>query len=337
MKNFTWKSVMNHRNLIYGFAAIWIMIYHIYLRYYWPSIPVVSQVIRIGNMGVDIFVFLSAIGLSFSIEKNTTKEFYINRIKRVFVPFLLMALPFYIWDSIALYGLSAKAFLEFLLNITTISFWCREGAPAWYMAFVLVMYTLFPLLYKLKKKHKYILVLLILLSIATELLLKFIESPVYIFGERVLSRIPIFLVGMFIADYVKENRKVSKLFAAVVIATAVAGFILISLYNVDVVLTRYLYAFMSIAVVLVVSFVVDKIQDASALRPIIKSLSFCGVISLEIYLIHTYMLKFLGFYNLLFLTYNAVYYVMVSALSIVLGVLVNKIASYIIKPKKANI
>ena len=337
MKNFTWKSVMNHRNLIYGFAAIWIMIYHIYLRYYWPSIPVVSQVIRIGNMGVDIFVFLSAIGLSFSIEKNTTKEFYINRIKRVFVPFIMIALPFYIWDSIALYGLSAKAFVEFLLNITTVSFWCREGAPAWYMAFVLVIYAFFPLLYKLKKKHKYILVLLIVLSIAMELLLKFIESPVYIFGERVLSRIPIFLVGMLIADYVKEQRKVSKLFAAVVILVAVAGFVVIYLYNIDVVLTRYLYGFMSLAVVLVLGFIAHKIQNTSVSKPIIKSLSFCGVISLEIYLIHTFMLRFIGFYNLLYLTYNALYYVMVSALSIALAVLVNKIATYIIKPKKANI
>ncbi len=334
MKNFTWKSVMKHRNAIFGFAAIWIMIYHIYLKYNWPYIPVVSQIITIGNMGVDIFVLLSAIGLSFSIEKNTTKEFYKNRIKRVFVPYLLIAVPFYIWNGIAQFGLNTKALTEFLLNITTVSFWCREGAPAWYMAFVLVIYAVFPLLYKLKKKHKYILVLLIMLSIATELLLKFIESPVYIFGERVLSRIPIFLVGMFVADYVKENRKVNKLFAAVIIAVAGAGFVYITLRSVDIVLTRYLYAFMSIAVVLVLGFIIDKIQNTRISQPIIKLLNFCGVISLEIYLIHTYMLRFMGFYNILYLTHGAVYYVVVCVLSIVLSVLVNKITSHIIKTKQ---
>lgn len=337
MKNFTWKTVMNHRNVIFSFAAMWIMIYPIYLRYYWPYIPVVSQIIVIGNMGVDVFVFLSAIGLSFSIEKNTTKEFYINRIKRVFAPFLLIAVPFYIWDSFTQFGFNIKALTEFFLNITTISFWCREGAPAWYMAFVLVTYAIFPLLYKLKKKHKYILVLLILLSIATELLLKNFESPIYVFGERVLSRIPIFLVGMFIADYVKENRKVNKLFAFVVIAVAAVGFVFITLNNADVVLTRYLYAFMSIAVVLVIGFFVDKMKGIRISQPIIRTLNFCGIISLEIYLIHTYMLRFMDFYNLLYLTYNAVYYVVVSAVTIALAVLVNKLSNYIINPKKANI
>lgn len=337
MKNFTWKTVMNHRNAIYGFAAIWIVIYHIYLRYCWPYIPVVSQIVAIGNMGVDIFVFLSAIGLSFSIEKNTTKEFYLNRFKRVFVPFLLIATPFYIWDSIVQYGINIKALTEFLLNITTISFWCREGAPAWYMAFVLVTYAIFPLLYKLKKNNKYILVLLILLSIATELLLKLFESPVYVFGERVLSRIPIFLVGMFIADYVKENKKVNKFFTLIVIAVACVGFVFITLYNPDIVLTRYLYAFMSIAVVLVFSFIVDKTQNVWASKLIMKALSFCGVISLEIYLIHTYMLKFMGVYNLLYLTHNVVYYVVVPVTAIILSVLVSKLSNYIINPKKVNI
>lgn len=336
MNNFTWKNVMNHRNAIFGFAAIWIMIYHIYLRYYWPYIPVVSQVIAVGNMGVDIFVFLSAIGLSYSIEKNSIKDFYINRFKRVFVPFLLIATPFYIWDALVVYGVNMKALGEFLLNITTLSFWCREGAPSWYIAFVVVAYAIFPLLYKLKKRHKYILVLLILLSIAMELLLKFIESPIYIFGERVLSRMPIFLIGMYISDYAKENKKVNIPAAIVVITIACLGFVFITLYNPDIVLVRYLYAFMSIAFVLVFSFFADKTQEINISKLVIKILNFCGMISLEIYLIHTFILKFLGFYNLLYLTYNAVYYVVVIFATIILAVLVNKISFSINNLKKAN-
>lgn len=334
MKSLTWKTVMDHRNAIFGFAAIWIVVYHIYFIYRWPYIPVVSQIINVGNMGVDIFVFLSAIGLSFSIEKNSIKEFYTNRVKRVFVPFVLIATPFYIWNALAVYGISIQALCEFLLNITTISFWCREGAPAWYMAFVVIIYAVFPVLYKLKKKHKYILVLLILISIAIELLLKIIESPIFIFGERVISRIPIFFVGMLIADFVKTSRKINKFFTALVIVVACAGFVYITLNNVDIVITRYLYAFMSIAVVLALIFIIDKIQNVSILKLLVRMLNFCGVISLEIYLTHTFIIRFLTHYNILYLTHNLVYYVMIFVVSVLLSVLINKLSYYIIKSQK---
>ena len=325
---------MNYRNAIFGFSAIWIVFYHIYSVYRLPNIPIVSQIINMGNMGVDIFVFLSAVGLSFSIEKNSLKEFYYNRVKRVLLPFLLISVPFYVWDALAVYGVNIKALSEFLLNITTLSFWCRKGAPAWYMSFVLVTYAIFPLLYKLKKKHKWTLVLLIALSIITEIFLKFIESPIYTFGERVLSRIPIFLIGMIVADFVKENRKINKLFSFSTISIACAGAICIVLSNPDIVIVRYIYAFMSISIILVLSFILDKIQNISTLKPLVGILNFCGSNSLEIYLIHTFIIRFLSYYNLLHMTHYMVYYVTIFGASIMISSGIKILASYITKPRK---
>lgn len=334
MKSLTWKTVMKYRNAIFGFAAIWILIYHIYAVYHLPYIPVVSQIINVGNMGVDIFVFLSAIGLSFSMEKNGIKEFYINRLKRVLVPFLLIASPFYIWNALTLYGVSLKALIEFLLNITTISFWCREGAPAWYMAFVVFTYALFPFFYQLKKKHRCFLWILILLSIVMELFLKSIESPIYVFGERLLSRMPIFFIGMIMADFVKENKKVSKIFTALIMIVACVGFCYITLFHVDVVVIRYLYAFMSIAVVLVLSFMLDNIQSVTLLKPLVNLLNFCGVISLELYLIHTFVIRILSYYNIFYLTHYMVYYAVIFVVSILLSVGISRLSSCILQLKK---
>lgn len=334
MKNITWKTIMKHRNATFGCAAIWIVLYHIYSIYHSPHIPIISHIINIGNMGVDVFVFLSAIGLSFSIEKHNTKGFYINRLKRVFIPFILIATPFYIWNSLAEYGINIKALYEFCLNITTISFWCREGAAAWYIAFVVIIYAFFPLLYKLKKKNNYLLLLLIVLSIAIEFLLKTTGSPIFIFGERVLSRIPIFLVGMFIADWVKEDKKVIDLFALVVIVVACAGFIYITLFSVDIVIKRYLYAFMSIAFVLLLNFILNIIQKINIVKPLYRMLDFCGGISLEIYLIHTFIIRLLKYYNILYLVHYLVYYITILIISITLSIVINNLSSYIIKSKK---
>lgn len=47
---------------------------------------------RIGFCGVDIFLLLSGIGLTFAIRKGNVLTFYYRRIKRILLPFLVMAI-----------------------------------------------------------------------------------------------------------------------------------------------------------------------------------------------------------------------------------------------------
>ena len=72
-KDITLNTLLTARTAVFGIAAIWILLFH--LQPYLGTIPIprVPSVIGMGNIGVDIFLFLSAIGLCNSYKKNTIK------------------------------------------------------------------------------------------------------------------------------------------------------------------------------------------------------------------------------------------------------------------------
>ena len=132
MKNISCKTIMKYRNNIFGLSALWIVAFHIYYMIYAPSVGIVKDIIRIGNMGVDVFLFLSAIGLSYSVEKNKISTFYKNRFSRLIIPFFVLSLPFYIWKDFFANQISAITPLVFLTDITSLSFWIKDYYELWY-------------------------------------------------------------------------------------------------------------------------------------------------------------------------------------------------------------
>lgn len=88
------KSIVNlfdYRTEIYGFSALLIVFHHLGNR----GIPFASSmpfglnlfidfVFSKAYVGVDIFVFLSAVGLYYSMDKHSVKTFYYNRFIRFF-------------------------------------------------------------------------------------------------------------------------------------------------------------------------------------------------------------------------------------------------------------
>lgn len=88
-----WGTISKYRNELFGVAIISIITLHhfedvgggkLYLNF-------------IGAIGVDIFMFLSGMGLCFSMKKNSNiKDFYIRRIRRILPTYLLVAGLFYI-------------------------------------------------------------------------------------------------------------------------------------------------------------------------------------------------------------------------------------------------
>ena len=84
----------DNRTYLMGVSITWIVIFHIYL---WCSMSNIStpwwiELSDKGALGVDIFLLLSTYGLQCSIEHNTIKCFYKNRIKRLFPLYILFCL-----------------------------------------------------------------------------------------------------------------------------------------------------------------------------------------------------------------------------------------------------
>lgn len=334
MQNFTWKTVFKYRNLIYGLAAVWIMFFHIHEKY-WLGIPVISPIINLGNMAVDVFLLLSAVGLSYSIEKNDTKTFYKNRLKRTFITYLLIAGPFIIWKYFISQAITPVTAPNFLLELSTLSyFWTKEGAyPFWYVPCILLFYALYPLFYKLYKKNKFYIIGLIVVSVVAEILLVLVDSPIITVTERTFSRIPIFLVGILISDYVKKEMRISTPWVIVSILVLLVTMVLYpatNFYHIHTILVRYMYGVMSICLIIAGGFIMELIKKFKATDVFIKIFSFFGGISLEIYITHVAIIRVLTHYNLHHLTHSSIYYVGIIVSSVILAFGFSKLSNKIL-------
>lgn len=86
------------------------------------------------------------IRLYYSYSKNEdTKCFYIRRVRRLLIPFVIMSLWYFLYVDI----ISSFKPIEFLGRITSIAFWFQGNyCGMWYVAISVLIYALFPILYK---------------------------------------------------------------------------------------------------------------------------------------------------------------------------------------------
>lgn len=338
MQNFTWKSVFKYRNLIYGLAALWIVFFHIHEKY-WLGIPIISNVINMGNMAVDIFLLMSAVGLSYSIEKNDTKTFYKNRLKRTFITYLLIAGPFIVWKYFISQAMTPMTIPNFALELSTLSyFWTKEGTyPFWYIPCILLFYALYPLLYRIYKKNKFYIVGLIIVSVIAEILLVLVGSPIITVTERTFSRIPIFLTGILLSDYVKKEKKISLPWVIVsflVLAITMVIYPATNFYKYNVIIVRYLYGVMSVFLIIAGAFVMELIKKFKITDIFIKIFSVLGGISLEIYVVHVAIIRVLTHYNLHQRTRWSIYYIGIILAAVILAFGFSKLSNKIILKHK---
>ena len=74
------ECVSGYRSAIMGVASILVMLVHQYAVH---SSEILGFFSRTGHWGVDIFLFVSGFGITHSLLKNTTKTFYVNRVKKM--------------------------------------------------------------------------------------------------------------------------------------------------------------------------------------------------------------------------------------------------------------
>ena len=113
--------ISKYRGAIMGFAALWILFFHEWVTLFVNNqvgVNIEGYLKRIGFCGVDIFLLLSGIGLTFAIRKGNVLTFYYRRIKRILLPFLVMA--------IIRCALEKWPIIEFWKNISGINFYTKK-------------------------------------------------------------------------------------------------------------------------------------------------------------------------------------------------------------------
>lgn len=143
------RIVSRYRSSIMAIAIICIALFHSGIEI--ENSKIVQFLIKVGYGGVDIFFFLSGIGVWYSLEKDRSiSSFYKRRAQRVlpaYIPFIILWFWIVRYDTVNAEGISTyiQRIQEFFGNITMVG-WINglENQFNWYIqALVLLDSTYF--------------------------------------------------------------------------------------------------------------------------------------------------------------------------------------------------
>ena len=263
-----------NRMSIFGISLIWIFFRHTFF-YNSFSFGLFDYLVRIGDSGVDIFMFMSAYGLCFSYQKNSNKiQFYKKRLLRVAPSVFILLFLFAIIDT-CLFDASIIKCIHPL-------YWFNSlYSTYWFIGAILVFYILFPFIYDFLFKSNFNQYYIITGAFAFAIICVTIIllTRISLLYQLVVytARIPILIIGMLMAIRGIWPQKIILFFLVISLP-------LVCLLPKD--YQRISYGLLAVPVVYYLSLLLDKTP-----KIIKKLLSFVGVCSLEFYLIHIYLFK----------------------------------------------
>ena len=282
-----WDLFSKNRALLMGFSIVLIIVFHwaenfSLLLDYTP--PLLYPLVKQGSTGVEMFLFLSGIGLYFSFTRNSNlKDFYVKRFVQILVPYLMIAAPYQIWQDFFYTDHGISGFLADLSMVTTFLPFNRQG---WYVALILILYLLFPLFYAIIKRFSTPgFAVLELLFLALPLAVQIYNEPLFNLIQIALTRIPTFLLGVYCGRFVYEKKPLRVfpwLMAALYLFFTAANLYGKSLGLRTTVAVRYQRASLALLILLVVALILQRFP-----LPRVKAFfTFAAPMTLELYLAH---------------------------------------------------
>lgn len=282
-----------YRTPLMGIAIISIMCMHYFedLTIYFSPGSIYYEIGRftldvISTFGVEIFLFLSGIGLFFSWQKHhQIISFYKRRCRRILIPYLIVGTVFFV-----IYSADPQLDVQELFKgLFFITFFQRGFRTFWYILCILCCYLIFPFInHFINDSHHEFrnLSILISITIILNIVLKFSFGTLYDNIEILTTRFPIFMIGTYFGKLVYEKRNISKKALAFYILSMIAAiaFRLVKTRNGlpfwDI-YQRYIAALLAIPTMLLLCLICDHIGDIN-----LKILTFFGKHSYEIFLFH---------------------------------------------------
>ncbi|MBR6181080.1 MAG: acyltransferase [Prevotella sp.] len=299
------EQVLKHRAEIYGILILWVMAFHINSACYSLSnIPLLSNFIKIGNAGVDVFLFLSGYCLYLSLNRNSNVvNFFRKRFKRVVVVYLVIAIPFFFIKM----AFKAPSYLisNYLYDISGLSFWLNNCLNVWFVHAIIVFYILtIPFFHLVKKGIGYSIALLLLLYVLN--IIGFLYFPLYEKAAIAYTRIPAYVLGMILADChqryrIQERLTVIKPIYLSLLSILLIGYLFFFLaidgrhLILSLSYTTGLYMFYITLILPVLSLALLILKVISKIRWLSSFFATVGKVSLEFYLIHVMLILILQF------------------------------------------
>lgn len=306
-KTFELFSISEARNVIFGIATLWIGLFHsgkLTMSQFTGNSFIVDSFKFFrdsGNVGVDIFLFLSGIGLFFSFSSDSRiGSFWKKRFMRVLPTAFLIVVIMVSFRYV--YGKYNDGLLHYLSRITFTYFYWKGERVFWFISLILVLYLLFPLFYKVIERFRWKgMLAMVVLIIVFNFTLRAVFPTVYSNIEVALCRIPVFIIGIWAGRFVKEKRVIDRRWLWVVLGVAAASFVLMYFYptitaslKASGVKNMKMYSFIyrytlcpaSISLTVLISFVCISLRRRGRCNILRNFFEFVGMYSMEYYLIY---------------------------------------------------
>jgi peptidoglycan/LPS O-acetylase OafA/YrhL len=298
MEKISLHNISKYRNVLTGIATIMIIFYHSFKLTFPNNFfgEILLFIKRTSELGVEIFLSLSAMGLYFSLEKDCNIEsFYKKRFFRIIPCTIIIAIIYFLF-------IENNSIFLFLSRISLLSFYTRGERYFWYISFIIVLYLVYPFLHKIIKKYDIkSLIILLFLTYSFNFLIFKINNTYFNLIEIALARIPIFLVSIYIGKLVYNKKEIKSIYLIVPLTLFITANII--LYNTSFTynfIVRYIYGVISLSIIFLLTYMLSK----CSIDFINKIIVFFGTYSIEIYLIY----EKLGIEILKHIDYNYSYY-----------------------------
>lgn len=285
-KGFSLALFSTKRDYLFGIATVMVILFHSYISFsaLFPDAPWLANTLSVikgtMNKGVEIFLFLSGIGLYYSMSKKPTlKEFYKKRATRILPAlFIVSAIWFALREPNGLWG--------YLSDVFFISFFTKGTRVFWYFILTIFLYIIYPLIHKLFEKTRlYGLIFSVAAVVILNIILMNAAPAFYRNTEIALTRIPIFLVGAWIGKHVKDGVKISNLWLLAAFAVMTACFLFYNFQPLSEKNFLYIYRYLGGFFALSLLFLWAAVFDKFSFGAIGTFLIWIGGYSMEIYLI----------------------------------------------------
>lgn len=273
--------ISQYRAELMGYGILFIMLSHCFSD--WMQFNVLGTLF--GKFTTLIhtqgFFFLSGFGLYFSFVKNSNViQFYNRRLLRLYLPFLIMSFPFYIYGYfIDRYSLG----LYFLLQSALDFFFVSSGRPTWYVSATIFLYIVFPYIYKLifhNKPPMIGLALTLCIWLIIAIFLYNVNIAYYKQIDRLVAKFPMFILGIY-AGYMAKNQKYIKLWAVIPLCFLLVSIVIANKFNND--FTMYYKDIIALFGLIGIAYLLKFTNGCGNIGNVLKWL---GTYSLELYIFH---------------------------------------------------
>lgn len=290
------RLMSRYRGALMGFAQLWIVFLHCWLLIV-PNRPILGAIEGFikwnGLLGVDVFLFLSGMSLTYAIRKRTLGAFYAGRLRRVLIPFWVMA---------AVRALCGQwGWRKFLRYATGVVFVTEDlQALLWFIPAILLLYAVFPayhaLLLRAKDKTAATGCMLLVWLLAAVLLRDTMRSDLWTF----YNRLPSFLIGVWFGEIGREKEmNMRPEHWLLCVLCMVSGFLLKTAASKGLVqvIPQAIFAASSLGAVpmcFLLAGIFAWLEDGKAgavCAPVLRLFRFVGVFTLELYCLHQWLFE----------------------------------------------